>query len=78
MRPEDIKTIRDAQPFVPFRVVFTDGRMVEIPHRDFIFISKHTIEIGIQPDPVTAIPSETIHASPLHVVRLELMPHSVS
>ena len=36
------------------------------------------IEIGIQPDPVTAIPSETIHASPLHVVRLELMPHSVS
>ena len=77
MRPEDIKAIRDAQPFVPFRVVFTDGRMVEIPHRDFIFISKHTIEIGIQPDPVTAIPSEAIHASPLHVVRLELMQQPV-
>lgn len=72
MSPEDIKAIRDAQPFVPFRVVFTGGRMVEIPHRDFIFISKRVIEIGLKADPVTAIPSETIHASPLHIVRLEL------
>ena len=72
MRPEDIKKVRDAQPFVPFRIVFTDGRMFEIPHRDHLFISQHTIEIGVDPNPTTDIPAETVHASPLHVVRLEL------
>lgn len=71
MRPEDIKKLRDARPFIPFKAVFTDGRAVLIPHPDHLFIAKHVIEIGVEPDPVTNIPSETIHASPLHIVRLE-------
>jgi hypothetical protein len=73
MRPVDIKQIRDAQPFTPFRIVFTDGRTFEIPHRDHLFIAQHTLEIGVEPDPTTGIPEETVHASPLHVVRIEIL-----
>jgi hypothetical protein len=73
MRPEDIKEIRDAQPFVPFRIVFTDGRMFDIPHRDHLFIPRHTLEIGVEPNPKTGIPEEHVHASPLHVVRIEIL-----
>jgi hypothetical protein len=73
MRPEDIKQIRDAQPFTPFRIVFTDGRTFEIPHRDHLFIAQHTLEIGVEPNPTTGIPEETVHASPLHVVRIEIL-----
>jgi len=73
MRPVDIKQIRDAQPFVPFRIVFTDGRTFEIPHRDHLYISQHTLEIGVTPDPTTGIPEESVHASPLHVVRIEIL-----
>lgn len=71
MRPEDLKALRDQNPFVPFRVVFTDGRAFEIPHRDFLMISKHTLTIGTLPDPATGLPAEVVHASPLHVVRVE-------
>lgn len=73
MRSEDIKKIRDAQPFAPFRIVFTDGGSFEIPHRDFLFIAQHTLEIGVEPDPATGIPAESVHASPLHVVRIEIL-----
>ena len=73
MRPVDIKEVRDAQPFVPFRIVFTDGHTFEIPHQDHLFIAQHSIEIGVEPDPTTGIPSETMRASPLHVVRIEIL-----
>jgi hypothetical protein len=36
-----------------------------------LFIAQHLIEIGVEPDPATGIPAETVHASPLHVVRIE-------
>ncbi|HUD83032.1 MAG TPA: hypothetical protein VMQ67_05995 [Candidatus Saccharimonadales bacterium] len=73
MRPGGIKQFRDAQPFVPFRIVFTDGRTFEIPHPDRLFVARHTLEIVVVPNPVNGIPEETIHASPLHVVRIEIL-----
>ena len=73
MRPEDIKTARDQAPFVPFRIVFTDGRVVEIPHPDFLFVTKHFVNIAISPDPRTGVPEEAISASPLHVARIEYL-----
>jgi hypothetical protein len=73
MKPEEIKKALDAQPFVLFRIFFTDGRIVDIPHRDHLFIAQHTIEIGVEPNPTTGIPAETVHGSPLHVVRLEVL-----
>ena len=73
MRPEDIKAVRDREPFVPFRIVFTDGKSFQIPHRDFLMISRHTLEIGVAREPGSAIPEEIVHASPLHVVRIEQM-----
>ncbi|MBU6399210.1 MAG: hypothetical protein KGS61_02740 [Verrucomicrobia bacterium] len=54
-------------------MVFTDGRTFHIPHRDHLFIAQHTLEIGVDPNPATGIPAETVHASPLHVVRLEVL-----
>ena len=31
MRWQDIKKYRDRKPFVPFRLVFTDGRAIDVP-----------------------------------------------
>jgi hypothetical protein len=36
-------------------------------------ISKHVLDIGTLPDPVTGLPGQIIYASPLHVVRVEQM-----
>jgi hypothetical protein len=73
MRTEDIKKYRDRRPFVPFRIVFTDGRVVNIPHPDYMFVSPHIIDIAVAMNPNTGIPTETIIASPLHIVRLEYL-----
>jgi hypothetical protein len=73
MRPEDIQKIRNAQPFQPFRMVFTDGRVFDIPHPDHLFIAQNTIEIGVEPNEKTRIPAETVHAWPLYVVRIEIL-----
>lgn len=73
MRPEDLKAFRDQEPFVPFRIVFTDGRSFDIPHRDFLMITRHTVEIAVSPDPATGLPETVVHGSPLHIVRVELL-----
>ncbi len=77
MRPEDLKALRDQQPFVPFRIVLTDGRSFDIPHRDFLMVTKHTLEIAQAPDPETGLPERIVHGSPLHVVRVEFLESSV-
>jgi hypothetical protein len=73
MRPEDIRKYRNRQPFVPFRMMFTDGRTVEIPHPDYLFVTPHLVDVAVSVDQHTGLPAETIIASPLHVVRLEYL-----
>ncbi len=71
MRPEDIKEWRDTEPFIPFRLCLTDGKSYDVPHRDFLFIARHVLEIGLEGDTERGIPDEVVRISPLHVVRIE-------
>jgi hypothetical protein len=36
---EQIKAMRDANPFKPFIIHLADGRSVTVPHRDFVSLS---------------------------------------
>ncbi len=47
MRPEDIRELRDAQPFVPFRIFLTAGKSYDVPHPDFVMIARTVIDIGV-------------------------------
>ena len=55
----------NAQPFVPFRLVLTDGRIFDVPHRDFIWIRRHLLTIAVpriwetpaRPEPEAAAPT---------------------
>jgi hypothetical protein len=71
MRPEDLKTLRDAQPFVPFRICLTDGKSYEVPHRDFLMIARTVIDIGVASDPSGGIYDQIVRVAPLHIVRIE-------
>jgi 5-keto 4-deoxyuronate isomerase len=71
MRPEDLREFRDQQPFKPFRIVLTDGRSYAIPHQDFLYIGRHTIEISIAADVTAGVAAKRIVASPLHVMCVE-------
>jgi hypothetical protein len=36
MTAEQLRTMRDANPFLPFVIHLADGRAFTIPHRDFV------------------------------------------
>jgi hypothetical protein len=71
MRPEDLRELRDAQPFVPFRVCLTGGKSYDVPHRDFMMLSRTVIDIGVTADPASSIYDRIVRISPLHIVRIE-------
>ena len=71
MRPEDIRELRDAQPFAPFRVCLTDGKRYDVPHRDFVMIARTVIDIGVSSSPNGRIYDHITRVSPLHIVRIE-------
>ncbi|MBM3841188.1 MAG: hypothetical protein FJ398_25190 [Verrucomicrobia bacterium] len=47
LKPEDILALRDADPFVPFQLHLSDGRTVRVENRDFIWVGRHRITIGL-------------------------------
>ncbi len=71
MRPEDLRELRDANPFVPFRICLTDGKGYDVPHRDFLMISRTVIDIGVARDPASGIYDRIVRVAPLHIVRIE-------
>jgi hypothetical protein len=71
MRPEDIRELRDAQPFVPFRICLTDGKSYDVPHCDFLMISRAVIDVGISHQSEPGIYDQIVRVSPLHIVRVE-------
>ncbi len=71
MRPEDIRELRDAQPFAPFRICLTDGKSYDVPHRDFVMIARTVIDIGVSRRTDKGIYDEIVRISPLHIVRIE-------
>ena len=70
MRPEELKALRDADPFVPFRICLTDGKTYDVPHRDFLMISRYLIDVGVASED-TGIYDRIVHVAPLHIVRVE-------
>jgi len=36
MTAEQLRTMREANPFRPFTIHLADGRMLTVPHRDFV------------------------------------------
>jgi len=40
MTVQRLQEIMHAQPFVPFRINYPDGDSVEVPHTDFIALSR--------------------------------------
>ena len=71
MRPEDIRELRDAHPFVPFRICLTDGKSYSVPHRDFVMIARTVIDIGVATNAGSGIYDQIVRVSPLHIVRIE-------
>jgi len=70
LKPEDILALRDAEPFVPFDLHLSDGRTFHIENRDFMWVGKHRVTIGIPSGPDRLVDREERIAL-MHIVSVE-------
>lgn len=59
------------QPFLPFRLMMTDGQGYDISHPDLIWVGKYAAYIGLTGEPNQNLFERTVKIDLLHVVRLE-------
>ena len=71
MHPNDLLARVRARPFVPFRLVVSEGGSYEIRHPDMIMVARRSVVVGL-PAPDDESIADTTHLIALiHVVRVE-------
>ena len=73
MHPAEIREVLRQVPFEPFRLRLTDGSSFDVPHPDFLTLSKTAVHVAIDPSGKDEIPSRIVRISPLHITHLEPM-----
>lgn len=74
MRAEELTELLRRRPFVPLRIILTDGETYDIRHPDLVLVLRQRVDIGLQPDPNTGVLERVAHCSLLHVVRIDELP----
>ena len=69
LRAEDIDAFTRPQPFVPFWIHSTDGRIYEVWHPDQVIPLQSRVIVGVGGD--GSPPRAVEHLALIHVVRLE-------
>jgi hypothetical protein len=67
---EDLKARIQHRPFVPFRVVLTEGTSYEIRHPELFMLGKRSAVIGLAKNPEQTFYDASIVVDLLHIVRL--------
>jgi hypothetical protein len=73
MSHEDLLHFIRQRPFIPFRLVTTDGTAYEIRHPEMLMPGRRLVIAGLPDDPAVAAFERTVAVSMLHVQRLEPM-----
>ena len=71
MRAEELRALLRRRPFVPIRVHLTGGTTYDIKHPEMAFLTRSTVEIGLEEQPGSGIAVQVMDCSLLHVVRVE-------
>jgi hypothetical protein len=70
VRYQDVHEALRRHPFEPFRIRLTDGQSHVIRHRDFAWVTRGSVYIGI-PSGNDEVPDRAIQCDLLHVVAIE-------
>ena len=70
MSPVEILSHVRAQPFEPFRVHMSDGSSYDVPHPEFIYVTRTAVMITVAADE-SLVTEKAIRCDPIHITRLE-------
>jgi len=71
MTPADIRVWKRRTPFIPFRIVTSDGAVYEVRHPNLVMIGLASVIIGYPSEQDPHIYSRWDIVSMRHIVRLE-------
>ena len=73
MSTESLWTRIREKPFKPFRLFISSGQGYDVPHPEFIYVSRNRIVITIEVGK-NGVPNRDVVISPLHVTSAEDLP----
>ncbi len=62
-----------AQPFRPFRLCMTKGKLYDITNHDAAFVTRQFVEVGVEVD-AKGIAGSVDRCAILHITRIENIP----
>ena len=71
MVAEELRENLRRQPFVPFRLVLTEGVGYDIHHPDLMMVGRYTAMVGFTSDPGQTFYERSIKVDLAHISRLE-------
>lgn len=74
---KQLRELLQTKPFKPFRICMSDGTHYEIANHDMAFVTKNTVEVGINLD-AEGFAEYVARCSILHITKLEDLPESVA
>jgi hypothetical protein len=77
MSVNEVRSLLHRRPFVPFRIVTSDGTVYQVPHPDLVFVSLAALVIGYPAPNQPEVADRFDIVSLRHVVRLEPRPEAV-
>jgi len=71
MSPGQIRETLEAAPFVPFRIVLSDGTTTyDIAEPTRVLVSNRYVHVGVGLDPVERVAERIVRLDPLHITQL--------
>jgi hypothetical protein len=72
MRAEEFKNLLERRPFVPFRLHVTGGHTYDVPHEDFVLLSRSLVTLGAVAGP-DGIFDRVVHVPLIHINQIEML-----
>ena len=76
MSPEELHNSLRQQPFLPFRIVLTDGACYDIRHPELLWVGQRTAFVGLTGDAAQIFFERNVKIDLLHVTRVEPLQHA--
>ena len=70
-RPEDILARLRVRPFIPMRIIASEGLRFEIPHPDLVYVGHRDITIGHELPGIPGIYDRQTRLALVHIVGIE-------
>jgi len=76
MTTDQIKALKSAEPFQPFKIFTSRGETFDVRSKNHILVAGTTILIGVDIDPADNVPDRVVHRGIEFIERVETIPQA--